>query len=61
MLTLLPARPEPFRADAARAEMLTIWDGLDTEGRRLILSNARAVAEQRRRLPTAPACRVDEG
>jgi hypothetical protein len=51
MLTLTPARPEPFRTDAGRAEMLTIWDGLDQEGRRMILANARAVAEQRGRVP----------
>ncbi|WP_198382991.1 hypothetical protein [Roseomonas sp. KE2513] len=44
-LTLLPTPPEPVRAAPGRAELGTIWDGLDQEGRRLLLAQARAVAE----------------
>ena len=51
MLTLLPSQPAPVRAGPGRAELVALWDGLDAEGRKLILSNARAVAEVRGRLP----------
>ena len=44
-LNLLPSSPQPFRADAARDELLHLWDGLNLEGRRMVLANARAVAE----------------
>ena len=45
MLTLLPTPQEPVRDAPGRAELGTIWDGLDQEGRRLLLAQARAVAE----------------
>ena len=51
MLTLRPSRPAPVRAGPGRAELVALWDGLDAEGRKLVLSNARAVAEMRGRLP----------
>ncbi|WP_043840335.1 hypothetical protein [Muricoccus aerilatus] len=50
-LTLLPTPPEPVRAAPGRAELGLIWDGLDTEGRRILLAQARAVAEVTGRLP----------
>ena len=54
MLTLLPTKPAPFRADAARSELLHLWEGLDREGRRQVLANARAVAEVSGRLQRQP-------
>ncbi|WP_376091203.1 hypothetical protein ACE7GA_21300 [Roseomonas sp. CCTCC AB2023176] len=51
MLTLRPSPPQPIRADAGRAELVALWDGLDRDGRRLVLSHARAVAEVRGRVP----------
>lgn len=50
MLTLRPTPPEPVRDALGRAELGTIWDGLDPEGRRLLLAQARAVAEVTGRL-----------
>ncbi|WP_198384804.1 hypothetical protein [Roseomonas sp. KE2513] len=51
MLTLRPTLPEPVRDAPGRAELATIWDGLDQEGRRLLLAQARAVAEVTGRVP----------
>ena len=45
MLKLCPTRPEPIRDAQGRGELVSIWDGLDQEGRRLLLAHARAVAE----------------
>jgi hypothetical protein len=50
VLTLLPTPPEPVRDVPGRAELGSIWDGLDQEGRRLLLAQARAVAEVTGRL-----------
>ncbi|WP_156963863.1 hypothetical protein [Muricoccus aerilatus] len=50
MLTLLPISLELVRDAPGRAELGTIWDGLDQEGRRLLLAQARAVAEVTGRL-----------
>ena len=44
-LTLLPTPPSPVTAERGRAELVQIWDGLDADGRRLLLAQARAVAE----------------
>ena len=44
-LTLLPTSPSPFRADAARDEVLRLWEGLNLQGQRLVLAHIRAVAE----------------
>ena len=44
-LTLHPTPPPPVTRDAGRAELVGIWDALDVEGRRLLLAQARAVAE----------------
>lgn len=51
MLTLHPSPPQPFRADAARDELIRLWEGLNLEARRLIIANARAVAEVAGRVP----------
>lgn len=45
MLSLRPSPPGPLRADAARIELLGLWDGLSREGRRLLIAHARAVAD----------------
>ncbi len=45
MLTLRPTPPDPVTAEKGRAELVSIWDGLDQEGRRVLLAQARAVAE----------------
>ena len=45
MLTILPTPPSPVTRDAGRAELVQIWDGLDADGRRILLAQARAVAE----------------
>ena len=50
MLKLLPTPPEPVRAAPGHAELARIWDGLDREGRRILLAQARAVAEVTGRL-----------
>lgn len=51
MLILRPTPPEPVRDAPGRAELGSIWDGLDVEGRRLLLAQARAVAEVTGRVP----------
>jgi hypothetical protein len=51
MLTLRPTPPQPLLAGPGRAELVAIWDGLDAEGRRILMAQARAVAEIRGRLP----------
>jgi hypothetical protein len=53
-LTLLPSKPTPFRADAARGELLRLWEGLNLEGRRQVLANAGAVAEVSGKLQHQP-------
>lgn len=55
MLKLLPTPPEPVRAAPGRAELARIWDSLDREGRRLLLAQARAVAEVTGRLQRSDA------
>ncbi|WP_424140090.1 hypothetical protein [Roseomonas chloroacetimidivorans] len=54
MLNLRPSQPEPVTAEKGRAELVSIWDGLDQEGRRMLLANARAVGEVTGHAP-APA------
>jgi len=54
VLNLLPSKPAPFRADAARDELMNLWEGLDLEGRRQVLANVRAVAEISGRLGRQP-------
>ncbi|MBB5696365.1 hypothetical protein [Muricoccus pecuniae] len=44
-LTILPTPPRPVTRDAGRSELVQIWDGLDADGRRMLLAQARAVAE----------------
>ncbi|MFC7739293.1 hypothetical protein ACFQX4_26830 [Roseomonas sp. GCM10028921] len=44
-LTLHPSPPSSVIADRGRAERVQIWDGLEADGRRLLLAQARAVAE----------------
>ena len=44
-LTLPPQPPQPVTAEEGRAELVAMWDGLDAEGRRLLLAHARAVVE----------------
>ena len=44
-LHLRPSPPPPTTRDAGRAELVEIWDGLDADGRRMLLAQARAVAE----------------
>ena len=51
MLNLRPTDPEPVRDAPGRAELTAIWDGLQQDGRRLLLAHARAVAEVTGRLP----------
>ncbi|WP_376092116.1 hypothetical protein ACE7GA_23000 [Roseomonas sp. CCTCC AB2023176] len=55
MLILRPSPPGPLRADAARTELLHLWEGLDREGRRLLLAHARAVADHHARRTPPPA------
>lgn len=55
MLTLQPTPPEPIRDAPGRDELGMIWDGLDQEGRRLLLAQARAVAEVTGRVPRPEA------
>jgi hypothetical protein len=45
VLTLHPTKSQPFRPDQARDELLRLWEGLDPEGRRIVLAHARAVAD----------------
>lgn len=45
MLTLPPQPPQTVTAEEGRAELLEMWDGLDADGRRLLLAHARAVVE----------------
>jgi hypothetical protein len=54
MLTLRPGTPEPIRTAPGRAELLAIWDALDQDGRRLLMAQARAVAEVTGRTPSPP-------
>ena len=61
MLTLHPTPPEPVRDAPGRAELGMIWDGLDRRGRRLLLAQARAVAEVTGRLPPVPPSGVGAG
>jgi hypothetical protein len=53
-LSLLPSPPAPVLREPGRIELVQIWDGLDAEGRRMLLSQARAVAEVTGRVPPAP-------
>lgn len=59
MLTLRPTPPAPVRDAAGRAELGQIWDGLDREGRRLLLAQARAVAEVTGRAPPPGEARAE--
>ncbi|SHJ70149.1 hypothetical protein SAMN02745194_03163 [Roseomonas rosea] len=54
MLNLLPSPPLPVSRDAGRAELVQIWDALDAGGRRMLLAQARAVAEVTGRVPQEP-------
>lgn len=54
-LILQPSPPQPVTHAAGRTEIVQIWDGLDADGRRLLLSNARAVAEVTGRMPREKA------
>jgi hypothetical protein len=58
MLNHLSSVPAPFRAGPAWAEIERIWDGLDTDHRKQLLANARALAEASGRVP--PAAPVDD-
>ena len=51
MLTLQPTPPSPVTKEVGRAELVQIWDGLDPEGRRMLLAQARVVAEVTGRVP----------
>jgi hypothetical protein len=51
MLNLRPPPPEPVTKEAGAAEILQIWNGLDADGRRMLLAQARAVAEVTGRVP----------
>jgi hypothetical protein len=48
----LPLR-EPVTQDRGAAELICIWHGLDADGRRMLLAQARAVAEVTGRVPKA--------
>jgi hypothetical protein len=54
MLTLHPSPPQPFRPDEARDKMLRLWEGMNLEARRLVLANARAVADMTSRARPQP-------
>lgn len=45
MLTLPPQPPQPGTAEEGLRELAEAWQGLDADGRRLLLAHARAVAE----------------
>lgn len=51
MLTSLASLPAPFRAGPAWDEICRIWDGLETDSRKQLLANARALAEASGRVP----------
>jgi hypothetical protein len=56
MLTRLSSIPAPFRSGPAWEEIERIWDGLNTDSRKQMLANARALAEACGRVPgPAPA------
>ena len=50
-LRLLTSASAPFRAGPAWEEIERIWDGLDTDHRKQLLANARALAEASGRVP----------
>ena len=58
MLNLLPSPSSPVTREAGRAELVQIWDGLDADGRRMLLAQARAVAEVTWRVRQEPEQRV---
>jgi hypothetical protein len=51
-LTLQPT--QPVTLDAGTRELIQIWRGLDADGRRMVLSNARAVGEVTGKLRAEP-------
>jgi hypothetical protein len=53
MLNLRPLPPERVTLEGGAAELICIWHGLDAEGRRMLLAQARAVAEVTGRVPKA--------
>jgi hypothetical protein len=53
MLNLRPPPPEPVTLEGGAAELLCIWHGLSPDGRRMLLAQARAVAEVTGRVPQA--------
>lgn len=61
MLNLQPTPPEPVRDAPGRAELAMIWDALDRDGRRLLLAQARAVAEVTGRVRANPAPGLEHG
>jgi hypothetical protein len=54
VLNLTRQPTQPVTLDAGTRELIQIWHGLDAEGRRMVLSNARAVGEVTGKLRTQP-------
>ncbi|SHI47741.1 hypothetical protein SAMN02745194_00489 [Roseomonas rosea] len=57
-LNLLPPPAQPVTREAGRAELVSIWDGLDADGRRMLMAQARAVAEVTGRVRDTPEPRA---
>jgi hypothetical protein len=54
MLNLTQQPIQPVTLDAGTRELIQIWRGLDADGRRMVLSNARAVGEVTGKLRAQP-------
>jgi hypothetical protein len=54
VLNLTRQPTQPVTLDAGTRELIQIWRGLDAEGRRVVLSNARAVGEVTGKLRAQP-------
>jgi hypothetical protein len=53
MLNLRPLPPEPVTLERGAAELLCLWHSLSPDGWRMLLAQARAVAEVTGRVPKA--------
>jgi hypothetical protein len=54
MLNLTQQPTQPVTLDSGTRELIQIWRGLDADGRRMVLSNARAVGEVTGKLHAQP-------
>jgi hypothetical protein len=54
VLNLTRQPTQPVTLDAGTRELIQIWGGLNAEGRRMVLSNARAVGDVTGKLRAQP-------